>query len=184
MLRNTQRGGVVGNVLTLILVVVGVYVIYINLGDERVAKAKQRQATPDAALMYYLQQAYGFMTGDQNVIFDDVKLAVTKEDWDWYSANYSKLHFDAFNLGSAIDPNAAEALARRDALRGLLSVGPNRTDTQILSQTTSGNVAVFHLKYLGPIPNRFKESNVELVQENGLWKVKDFAGGRQAATIQ
>jgi hypothetical protein len=107
----------------------------------------------------------------------DLEKVIPKEDYEWFQNNYSTLFNDAFDLRSAIDPNAGDAVARKSVMRQILSYGPNRESCPVISKKVADNTAEFVVQKRlddGTLYN----CTVNLVREGKYWKVKDFAGGK------
>ncbi len=160
-----------------ILIVIGiggafVYKFVLSGPSDPLRKA---QLEPEGGLQMYLKHAYGYLTDASSMY--DLEKVIPKEDYDWFQNNYSDLFQDTFDLRSAIDPNAGDAVARKSAMRQILSYGPNRESCPVISKKVADNTAEFVVQKRlddGTLYN----CTVNLVREGKYWKVKDFAGGK------
>ncbi len=177
-----QRGGILFIIVIVAAIALVIY-LYTTQEDTRSSTVfKDRQDDPEEAMKLYLETAYHFMHNEPRGGFEDVKLVVVEEDWEWFQENYESMHQDTFALGSAIDPNAAGAVARRGALNNLFGVGPNRADAEVIDRAFGDDETTFTLRYLAGQDfngeNVMAVGKVGLVKVGKLWKVRDFGGGR------
>lgn len=171
-----------GNIAVIVVLVlaVGLIVYYLASSENSPAGERSvgRQETPEDAFNYYLDVVYSYLQ-DEGATVNDVKLAVTDADWEWFSNNYEKLDFDPFDIKGGLDPTTAQAVSKHSALRSVLKLGPHRRDTKILhANTAQFDRAVLTVSYLNNI-TEWEETDVTVVLEGDKWKVKDFAGGRR-----
>jgi hypothetical protein len=173
-----RRGGVVANIVMVLMVLVVIY-FYVNRDTTPTPKQAARaiQQDPEKALVHYLTVAYKFMIAEEGGSFEDVREAISVDDWNWFQDNYQSLHADPFDIGGGLDPTTAAALSRRSALHGLFAMGPNRPDVEIVDRQIGADEVVFRVKYRVQ-DDYFNQSDVRVVNEGGRWRVSGFAGAR------
>jgi hypothetical protein len=185
-MREEQSGGggkAMGVILILVVIGAGYYA-YTKSKDTPKAKLAAEQAYPEASLRLYMRTAYQFIHEENDVAFPDVQKCVTKDDWQWYQDNCEKLVADPLAVTNAMNPIDARAGKHFVALRGLLEFGPCREDCEIIKRDIGEERCVFTVRVLTTgYENGYRDVDVELVKEGGVWKVKDFAGGRAALSM-
>lgn len=184
LLSNSRRGGIWTWLLYAIMIGAVVY-FYLNRDTTPSARevAESQQLDPEAAVKHYLTVAYKFDHLEAGGSFDDVRLTITKGDWEWYQANVDKLKFDPFNLTGAIDPNQGEALAKRGALLNLFHAGPCHPGAEVVKKMVADTESTITLKYDTSGFKTYVERDVHVVKEDDLWKVEGFAGARAMSGI-
>lgn len=175
-----SKGGKMGSLVMLVVAVaIG---FYVYKGFSKPDVVDQQLMSPDTALKFYLQTAWDHNHATSGEHMLNLKRCISQSDWDWFNANYPSLYADHLKLSTAINPNEADAMQKILVMRSLLEYGPNRPDALVVSSQNMGTSAVYMLKKLMGDGQTTVDMPVTLVKEGKLWKVKDFAGGRTAAT--
>ena len=154
---------------------------------QRARAAAAEQATADGAFEFYKKAAQANINAVSMAESSRIENAIPEEDWTWFQDNYSRISEDPFNVGGAIDPIAATAIKRIDALKMLISAGSYHDKDEILEKNEEGNTATYLIaKYDIELSREFALSGedgrerieVKIVKIGDTWKVKDFAGGK------
>lgn len=184
--QNQKKGGssFVGNLLfgaVIIAVLVALVVQFMKPSDHPI---KSKQGTPEGAVQAYLEAAWNFKSGNPN--FDHIKEAVREQDYQWFQDNYMTIFSESsanqiVGFTSAADPSTVGHAARQTVMSDLLSIGPHRLDSEIVTSNVSGNDAEMILRKKEVYSNDYTEYTdvkVRVTREGKRWKVVDFAGGR------
>jgi len=178
-----------------VVLIVGIIAFIImkpsNSPDAQQARAAEaEQTTADGAFEYYKKAAQANLGSISMAESKQVKNAIPAEDWTWFEENYQRLSSDAFGISGGIDPNSAKTIAKIDAFKMLLEAGAYHARDEILEQSEDGNVATYLVaKYDIDVAKSDAQTGedtrerieVRVVKVGDIWKVKDFAGGKNKA---
>lgn len=175
-------------IILILGVVAWVFLKPSNSPDAQLARAAAaEQATADGAFTFYKKAAQANLNAVGMAESSRLEKAIPEEDWTWFQDNYSRISQDLFNVGGAIDPTAAKAIQKIDALKTLISAGSYHDKDEVLEKNEEGNTATYLIaKYDIELSREFALSGedgrerieVKIVKIGDTWKVKDFAGGK------
>jgi len=169
-----RKSNVGGWILFVVVVVVLIWYVRMQPGGKQL----QAMREPDTALKQYATIAYKVAHGETGgeATIDKLLALCRKEDAEWFNNNYARVYQKevADRIGGG---NLSPPEKRTYVMKDIIDKGLNRAD-YVVKQKQELNRTV---KYTLEVPEAFQQTRtvrVQLVKEDGLWKMDALGGGK------